>query len=250
MLLHPSQAGAAAAPLLFTALDDPNVAAVLARFLYAEDAVRLHSSSWLLYHGVVGRKTCPLTVAVKHSGFGPGARLSAWLACMGQPTQLQVQQETQSQLPALSAPANGATVQQHNVGSLGEIDRDVARTFPAHPLFNIPDALLGVGGAPMADAWSHLPSESGARMLHSVLTRVCVARPSVAYCQVRGSHLTCFVIMGWSCCGIRTLAPSRADQLADTLLTQLFRPHPHHLPCLGHELRGGRSSGDGGAVCG
>ena len=164
-------------PPLFKALDAPAVAACVASFLYAEDSARLHASSWLLYHGVVARGTCPVLCSFKANGFGPLARFPAWLACGVQAGR------DASRGGGVGTPTSrlDSSDNSHNIGIIGEIDRDVARTFPGHPLFKMPDALVGPGGAPLADAWARLPADSGARMLRSVLIAVCAARPDVQY---------------------------------------------------------------------
>ena len=113
-------------PPLFKALDAPAVAACVASFLYAEDSARLHASSWLLYHGVVARGTCPVLCSFKANGFGPLARFPAWLACGVQAGR------DASRGGGVGTPTSrlDSSDNSHNIGIIGEIDRDVARTSP------------------------------------------------------------------------------------------------------------------------
>jgi hypothetical protein len=184
---------------LFQTLDAvPSLSSALSGFLEPADTQRLLATSWTLYRALHhGRGVPPLLVgSLRANGWAtdPVVRTRAWLACAG--------------VSAAAAAAAATTLPPARLAAIsseiaGEVERDLHRTFPQHPLFALPAAtpespsaspaasaaaaapgLFSPGGhfngAAMAAA---LPADCGPVLLRDVLLAYVAARPRVAYCQ-------------------------------------------------------------------
>lgn len=191
------------APDLLHILDVPTVRGQLCDYIDGADTSSLLATCWRLWHAVISREESLLRRVVRFSRAGFGAsRMAAWQHAWPASAECDISGSLASAhaLMQLHArPQSSAAAEEYASGPHGEIDRDVTRTFPSHPVFRVPDSLAEVAITPKPAQLMAFTRSSGCGMLRAILHAYAVARPDVGYCQGMNYVAAAAIVMCKGC---------------------------------------------------